>query len=47
MIAADAIVGRYWGGDQMGVIKQADVFKSLGVNALWLSPLIEQLDLIL
>ncbi len=47
MIAADAIVGRYWGGDQMGVIKQADVFMSLGVTALWLSPLFEQVDDIL
>ncbi len=47
MIAADAIVGRYWGGDQMGAIKQADVIKSLGVTALWLSPLFEQVDVIL
>jgi glycosidase len=47
LIAADAIVGRSWGGDQMGVIKQADVFQSLGVTALWLSPLLEQVDVIL
>jgi hypothetical protein len=31
----------------MGVIKQADVFQSLGVTALWLSPLLEQVDVIL
>jgi len=31
----------------MGVIKQADVFQILGVTALWLSPLFEQVDVIL
>jgi glycosidase len=31
----------------MGVIKQADGFQSLGVTAFWLSPLFEQVVVIL
>ena len=36
--------GRYWGGDLKGVIEKADYLQSLGVTALWLSPLFEQVD---
>ncbi len=36
--------GRYWGGDLRGVIEKADYLQALGVTALWLSPLFEQVD---
>lgn len=36
--------GCYWGGDLKGVIEKADYLQSLGVTALWLSPLFEQVD---
>jgi cyclomaltodextrin glucanotransferase len=36
--------GRYWGGDLKGVIEKADYLQALGVSALWLSPLFEQVD---
>ena len=36
--------GRYWGGDLRGVIDKADYLQALGVTALWLSPLFEQVD---
>jgi len=36
--------GKYWGGDLKGIIEKADYLKSLGVTALWISPLFEQVD---
>ncbi|MEB3352473.1 MAG: alpha-amylase family glycosyl hydrolase [Cyanobacteriota bacterium] len=36
--------GHYWGGDLRGVIEKADYLQALGVTALWLSPLFEQVD---
>ena len=36
--------GQYWGGDLRGVIEKADYLQALGVTALWLSPLFEQVD---
>jgi cyclomaltodextrin glucanotransferase len=36
--------GHYWGGDLRGVIEKADYLQALGVSALWLSPLFEQVD---
>ena len=36
--------GSYWGGDLEGLIAKADYLKALGVTALWLSPLFEQVD---
>ncbi|MEB3265870.1 MAG: alpha-amylase family glycosyl hydrolase [Cyanobacteriota bacterium] len=36
--------GHYWGGDLRGVIEKAGYLQALGVTALWLSPLFEQVD---
>lgn len=36
--------GKYWGGNLQGVIDKVDYLKSLGVTAVWLSPLFEQVD---
>ena len=36
--------GKYWGGNLQGVINKIDYLKSLGVTALWLSPLFEQVS---
>ncbi|NJK59579.1 MAG: cyclomaltodextrin glucanotransferase, partial [Oscillatoriales cyanobacterium SM2_1_8] len=36
--------GKYWGGDLQGVLAKLDYLKSLGVTALWLSPLFEQVE---
>ncbi|MFM9101065.1 MAG: alpha-amylase family glycosyl hydrolase, partial [Cyanobium sp.] len=36
--------GHYWGGDLQGVIEKADYLQALGVSAIWLSPLFEQVD---
>lgn len=36
--------GRYWGGDLKGVIEKADYLQAMGVTALWLSPLFEQVN---
>ena len=36
--------GKYWGGNLQGIINQIDYLKSLGVTALWLSPLFEQVS---
>jgi len=35
---------RYWGGDLQGVIEKLDYLKSLGVTAIWLNPLFEQIE---
>jgi cyclomaltodextrin glucanotransferase len=36
--------GKYWGGDLQGIIDQLDYLKGMGVTALWLSPLFEQVE---
>ncbi|MFY8150297.1 MAG: alpha-amylase family glycosyl hydrolase [Prochlorococcaceae cyanobacterium] len=36
--------GHYWGGDLQGVIDKADYLEALGITAIWLSPLFEQVD---
>lgn len=36
--------GKYWGGDLQGVIDKLDYLKGLGVTALWLNPLFEQVE---
>jgi cyclomaltodextrin glucanotransferase len=36
--------GKYWGGDLAGVIEKLDYLSGLGVTALWLTPLFEQIE---
>ncbi|MEO0946686.1 MAG: alpha-amylase family glycosyl hydrolase [Cyanobacteria bacterium J06641_5] len=36
--------GKYWGGDLQGVIDKLDYLQEMGVTALWLSPLFEQVE---
>jgi len=36
--------GKYWGGDLQGVINKLDYLKNLGVTAIWLTPLFEQIE---
>ncbi|MCU0533192.1 MAG: alpha-amylase family glycosyl hydrolase [Hydrococcus sp. Prado102] len=36
--------GKYWGGDLQGVIEKLDYLKCLGVTAIWLTPLFEQIE---
>lgn len=36
--------GKYWGGDLQGVIEKLDYLKNLGVTAIWLTPLFEQVE---
>ncbi|MEG4313107.1 alpha-amylase family glycosyl hydrolase [Microcoleus sp. AT8-B1] len=36
--------GRYWGGDLQGVIDKLDYLKDMGVSAVWLTPLFEQVE---
>src|SRR5919199_3452298 len=36
--------GKYWGGDLQGIIEKLDYLKDLGVTALWLTPLFEQIE---
>jgi len=36
--------GRYWGGDLQGVINKLDYLQTMGVTAVWLTPLFEQID---
>jgi len=36
--------GKYWGGDLQGVIDKLDYLKNLGVTAIWLTPLFEQIE---
>ncbi len=36
--------GKYWGGDLQGIIDQLDYLQNLGVTALWISPLFEQVE---
>ena len=36
--------GKYWGGDLQGIIDKLDYLKGLGITALWLNPLFEQVE---
>ena len=36
--------GKYWGGDLQGVINKLDYLKNMGVTAIWLTPLFEQVE---
>ncbi|HEY9609539.1 alpha-amylase family glycosyl hydrolase [Allocoleopsis sp.] len=36
--------GKYWGGDIQGIIDKLDYLKNLGVTAIWLTPLFEQVE---
>lgn len=36
--------GKYWGGDLQGVIDKLDYLKEMGVTAVWLTPLFEQVE---
>jgi cyclomaltodextrin glucanotransferase len=36
--------GKYWGGNLLGIIDKIPYLKSLGITAVWLSPLFEQVD---
>jgi cyclomaltodextrin glucanotransferase len=36
--------GKYWGGNLKGVIEKIPYLQALGVTAVWLSPLFEQVD---
>jgi cyclomaltodextrin glucanotransferase len=36
--------GKYWGGNLQGIIEKVPYLKSLGITAVWLSPLFEQVD---
>src|ERR1700761_6811865 len=35
---------KYWGGDIQGVVDKLDYLRDLGVTALWLTPLFEQVE---
>lgn len=36
--------GKYWGGNLLGIIDKIPYLQALGVTAVWLSPLFEQVD---
>lgn len=36
--------GKYWGGNLKGIIEKIPYLKALGITAVWLSPLFEQVD---
>ena len=36
--------GKYWGGDILGIIDKLDYLKAMGVTAIWISPLFEQVE---
>jgi cyclomaltodextrin glucanotransferase len=36
--------GKYWGGDLQGIIDQLDYLKQMGVTAIWISPIFEQVE---
>jgi cyclomaltodextrin glucanotransferase len=35
---------RYWGGDLQGIVDKLDYLKALGVSALWMTPVFDQID---
>ncbi len=36
--------GLYWGGDLQGIIDKLDYLKKMGVTAIWMTPLFEQIE---
>jgi cyclomaltodextrin glucanotransferase len=36
--------GKYWGGDLQGIIDKLDYLKNMGITAIWISPLFEQVE---
>ena len=36
--------GKYWGGDLQGIIDKLDYLKAMGITAIWISPLFEQVE---
>ncbi len=36
--------GKYWGGDLQGIIDKLDYLQALGVTAVWVTPLFEQIE---
>ncbi|MGY2974579.1 alpha-amylase family glycosyl hydrolase [Thermostichus sp. MS-CIW-37] len=36
--------GKYWGGDLQGVIDKLDYLQQMGITAIWLTPLFEQVE---
>ncbi len=36
--------GRYWGGDLQGIIDKLDYLKGMGITAIWISPIFEQVE---
>lgn len=36
--------GKYWGGNLLGIVEKIPYLKQLGITAVWLSPLFEQVD---
>lgn len=36
--------GKYWGGDLQGIVDKLDYLKNMGVTAIWISPLFEQVE---
>ena len=36
--------GKYWGGDLQGIIDKLDYLRNMGVTAIWLTPLFEQVE---
>ena len=36
--------GKYWGGDLPGIISKLDYLQNMGVTAIWVSPLFEQVE---
>lgn len=35
---------KYWGGDLQGVNNKLDYLKNLGINSIWVTPLVEAID---
>ncbi|NET15077.1 MAG: cyclomaltodextrin glucanotransferase, partial [Okeania sp. SIO1H6] len=36
--------GLYWGGDLQGIIDQLGYLKNMGITAIWMTPLFEQIE---
>jgi cyclomaltodextrin glucanotransferase len=36
--------GKYWGGDLQGIISKLDYLKQMGITAIWISPIFEQVE---
>jgi len=35
---------KYWGGDLRGIIKKLDYLKEMGITAIWITPVFDQID---